>query len=457
MSKKKAVLIFPDGVGIRNYLYSDVFKNTEAELIVLHNFDANTEQQLSELTSIKDFRKLPDYKESFKEKFLRELICLSRLKFNSKKENNPSILTNWKTDHKGFAKKVFYKLIWKLSDKVADYESILKLEKTYQRSLRNTDFYNQINKLFEDINPDLIFCAHQRGLQCAPIFAVATDKNIESFTVIFSWDNLPKARMALRATKYLVWSDYMKDEMNKYYPEIAAQNVVVTGTPQFDFYGNKETIISKDSFYKTYQLDPGKKIICFSGDDQKTSPDDPKYLYDLATELTKNNLQDEFQILLRRCPVDLSGRFDKVIQQFPDLIREAAPIWKSQSDEVWSTVYALPEDIRLLVSTANYSDIVVNVGSTMAFDFAMFKKPCIFIAYDQEQKEDENWSVDTIYKFQHFRSMPTQSAVHWWTKKEEISTLIKSAKYHQDAELWCEKILGNSINSSQNIAKILNL
>lgn len=149
--------------------------------------------------------------------------------------------------------------------------------------------------------------------------------NIPTATVIYSWDNLPKARLALRADNYLVWSDYMKNELNLYYPEIKLEQIHVTGTPQFEFYGDSDNIIDKEVFYEKYNLDPNKKIICFSGDDTKTSPDDPSYLNDVAEEITKANLQNEYQILLRRCPVDLSSRFDKVLDQYKDLIKEAAP------------------------------------------------------------------------------------------------------------------------------------
>lgn len=457
MTRKKAVLIFPDGVGVRNYLYSEVFKNVDTELIVLHNFDDDTEKLIAEVTSITKFYKFPKYKESVKEKFFRELICLSRLKYNAIKVDNQTILTNWKTKHQGFANIVFYNLISKAARKIKDYQQILNLEKIYQKSLRKNIFYNEISTIFDEIKPDLIFCAHQRALQCATIFAVAQDRNITTSTVIYSWDNLPKARMALRADQYLVWSEYMKKEMSIYYPEIPSEKIIISGTPQFEFYNNDEHIISKDVFYSKYKLDPNKKIICFSGDDIKTSPDDPKYLFDLASEITNNNLANDYQILLRRCPVDISGRFDSVVSKFPNLIKEAAPIWKFNLASEWSTVLALPKDISLLVSTAFYSDIVINLGSTMAFDFAMFKKPCIFIAYDQEVKTDTNWSVETIYNLQHFRSMPSKSAVHWWKKRDEICELVKSAEYPNCMNTWKEIVLSSTVHSSSQIATALKL
>lgn len=42
MEKNKILLLFPDGVGIRNYLYSKVFDTLKDEVILFHNFDPET-------------------------------------------------------------------------------------------------------------------------------------------------------------------------------------------------------------------------------------------------------------------------------------------------------------------------------------------------------------------------------------------------------------------------------
>ena len=51
-----------------------------------------------------------------------------------------------------------------------------------------------------------------------------------------SWDNLVKARLAIRTREYIVWSNYMRDELLRYYKEIDAANNVITGKPQFELY-----------------------------------------------------------------------------------------------------------------------------------------------------------------------------------------------------------------------------
>nr|WP_315199060.1 hypothetical protein [uncultured Flavobacterium sp.] len=456
--KNKVVLLFPDGVGIRNYLYTDVFKNTKEELVLLHNFDLETVTAIKENTRIEDDIIIPKYKESFKEKFLRELICLCRLYSNAKKVDNITLLTNWNWNQKTFSKKLFYKTIETVAPFFKEYSSILQLEKKYQKAIRQNYFYNEVKDILTRMEPSVIFCSHQRALNAATIFAVATDLGINTTTVIYSWDNLPKARMALRADNYLVWSDYMKKELELYYSEISLDTIHVTGTPQFEFYEDKKNIIEKEIFFGRYDLDPNKKIICFSGDDTKTSPDDPSYLKDIAVELIKANLQGEYQILLRRCPVDFSGRFDAVVNEYKNLIKEAPPLWYFSVSKEWSTVYPSVDDVKLLVSTAFYSDLVVNVGSTMAFDFGMFNKPCVFINYDQENKNEKNWSVKTIYQFQHFKSMPNRDSVIWLNSKEEIVeklTVKKSCSLEMIR--WKEIVLEDHKKASINIRETIEI
>ena len=195
-NNNKIVLLFPDGVGIRNYFYSDVFKGMEKQLVLFHAFDAKTEQAVKDITSIENSISIPKYSESLKEKFLRELICLARLKHNAKTVDNPTILTNWKSNHKGIFKTLFYNCIEISSHLFTSYERILKLEKWYQKAIRNTNFYKEVREILVANAPEKLFCSHQRGVQCAPIFAAAQDLGIETITVIYSWDNLPKARMA---------------------------------------------------------------------------------------------------------------------------------------------------------------------------------------------------------------------------------------------------------------------
>lgn len=451
MQKDKLLLLFPDGVGIRNYLYSGVFDHTQLQTVLMHNFKPDTIDYLEAHNHISEAIVIPDYSESPKERFLRELITLCRLRHSAKKCNNPTILINWNVNKNTLSRRLFYTAVETAAAFYSGYEAILKLEKRYQKALRQNPFYDSIKHLLQQIQPKRIFCSHQRAMKMPAIFAAARDLGIESSTVIYSWDNLPKARMALRADQYLVWSEFMKQELIDFYPEIPQQSIIVTGTPQFQFYGNPKYIIGKSEFFQKYGLDANKKIICFSGDDEITSPDDPKYLNDVAQAIADAGLQDRYQILLRRCPVDLSQRYDAVTGKF-DFIKEAPPLWHFKNSAGWTEVYPLYDDVALLVSTAYYCDLVINLGSTMAFDFAMFDKPCLFINYDQPHKENPDWSVDTVYQFQHFRTMQGLEPVGWINNVSDIVPLVMQSvedpsSVGRDRKLWMERVAGNPFSA----------
>jgi hypothetical protein len=98
------------------------------------------------------------------------------------------------------------------------------------------------------------------------------------------------------------------------------------------------------------------------------------------------------------------------------------------------------------MNTIAHTEMVVNLGSSMVFDYVSFQKPCAYINYDVPNEEFPNWSVKNIYKFIHFRSMPNQDSVLWINSPTEIEDcLVKGmGKEANDivvnAQLWFEKI-----------------
>ncbi|MDC7995695.1 hypothetical protein [Altibacter sp. HG106] len=448
------LLMVPDGTGIKNYLYSKVFQDSDRPIILFHNFDADTLRQIKQHLTIERDVVIPSYHESLKERWYRELIHVARIKYNARITKNPTLLKFWKKKKGGLKKNLFYRSVARASRGIRSYQKIQSLEKKYQAALRKNTFYTQVTQLLKEEDITSVFCTHQRALKAPTVFAAAKDISIKTTAVIYSWDNIPKARLALRADQYLVWSKHMKKELLYFYPELPAESIHVTGTPQFEFYYDPNNLVSKEDFAATYQLDLQKQWICFSGDDVGTSPHDPQYLADIAAALTEAGMDREVQLLFRRCPVDVSGRYDAVVAKYPDLIIDMPPLWNFNK-KVWTAVYPTYEDVCLLVSLAKHADAVINVGSTMAFDFGMFQKPCIYINYDAV--EDPAWSTETIYQYQHFRSMPSPDAVYWMNDKEHIATIIKKALAQPQTSIdsWFEVVVNHPKEASQNIKKLL--
>jgi hypothetical protein len=458
---KKILFIIPDGVGIRNYLYSDVLSHVikEAAIAFWSPLPRNAFDKVKKLHAIEiDYKNITLNAESPLTRVFREAATFGRLLSNSLLTNNPTILANWNYKPKSLKQKLLNNGSMAIGSWASKkYKRILNLERRAQIFWKRSIIEEFKNDLLE-FKPSSIFITHQRVSGLMPICIAAKELGIPIITAIYSWDNLPKGRLAVQADKYIVWSDYMKDEMKIYYPEINQEKVLVTGTPQFEFYFKKQLLLSRNDFAQKFGLDSTKTWICFSGDDTLTSPNDPMYLRDVASALGKNSKLSDIQIIFRRCPADFSARYDDVLTDFKSII-SINPQWHT-TESGWNSFFPKYSDVSLLVNTASHCDLVINLGSTMAHDFAVFNKPCLYVNYNIKN-QNLDWSTDTIYKFQHFRTMQNLEAVGWLNSSEEIGEkIIKAlenpAAVGKDRKKWLEKIVQHPLQeSSKNIANIL--
>jgi hypothetical protein len=442
-AKKKILLLLPDGVGLRNFAYTDFYS-----LAKERNFDIvfwnNTPIDLSRF----GFDAIP--MENEKSHPLTQILKIAKtrieLDINIAKSKDaiyesyyfPPSAKGWKNKLKNWAIKL-------VTNIYSSEKGLVKLRKRIASLERKTLHYKNSRQVLESRKPDFVFCTNQRHVaMIAPVLA-AQDLGIPTATFIFSWDNLPKGTLVLETDSYFVWSAHMKAELLYYYPFITENQVYITGTPQFEPHFDPSNINPRETFFAAHRLDPDKKYICFSGDDETTSPDDPQYLADTAAAVRKLNEKGEnLGIVFRRCPVDFSPRYDSVLQKYQDIITSIAPDWVVMGDK-WSAVLPMANDLVLQQNTIAYTEMVINLGSSMVFDYATQRKPCAFINYDVADKSRADWSVDIIYKFIHFRSMPSKQSVLWLNNAMEIGPAIASvisgnSNVVDNAQQWFKKI-----------------
>ncbi|MDG5799800.1 hypothetical protein QA597_05410 [Marinilabiliaceae bacterium ANBcel2] len=468
----RRVLIFvPDGTGLRNYLFSDIpslLISQGAEVSLVTSLPDSAVAEVEKVHGCKfKVYPVPYYKESFFEKFFRELETISRLRFFSKKLKNPELIPDYEWGkllkyRRTFLLWLFYFFIKFISRVTSNYPLILKINRKYQNRVLRSSYIKSYYNLVDRLKPDVVLCTHQRALFASPFFLAARKRGVKTVTAVYSWDNLPKARMPLRADKYLVWSSYMKDEMKLYYPEIPESDVIITGTPQFEFYNKEDLLMSKEQFFREYHLDFSRSVICYSGGDLRTSPYDHIYLDHIACELQVIEKEDRPLIFFRRSPVDVSDRFVNVLNRYPEDIISVDPLWKTALGSGGDTIISFPlyEDVKLLVNIALHCNVVCNVGSTMAHDYSMFDKPACYINYNPVEKNGY-YSVDKIYRYQHFRSMPTDKVVEWINSRDEIRGKIMNSindpsKVAVDRKKWLMKIVHQPVDeASLNIVSFL--
>ncbi len=353
------------------------------------------------------------------------------------------------SSNKSIKSKIKNAIVTQLTKTYKGEKGLQKLREKLKVSERKSVFYKNCKAILEKEKPDLVFCTNQRPVSAIAPLTAAQDLAIPTATFIFSWDNLPKATMVVEPDFYFVWSEYMKEELINYYPFINSNNIFITGSPQFEPHFNLKLRKTRSAFFEENNLDLTIEYICFSGDDKTTSPDDAHYLQDVAEAIESLNKAGETKIgiLFRRCPVDFSDRYDTVLEKHKDLIVPVAPKWKQVGGN-WNSVLPTQEDLGLQVNTIVHTKAVINLGSSMVFDFAVFDKPCLYLNYDVEHKKDESWSIEKVYDFVHFRSMPTGKEVFWINSKDKIKNklskaLIPGEKKVKKAKNWFEIINQN--------------
>lgn len=456
----RVVLIVPDGVAVRNYLYSSFINELQAkgvEVVLYHQIsNAAIEEVKRVQPTLTEIKAIPHFIEKPKARLLRESLAYARLKVNTKILKNPTVMDFWNRNQKSLKQKMLYRLAEVLGTVFSwNYNLILKMEALYDAEISKDAIFEKIAKDIEQLNPDYILNLHQRAPISAPIIAVAKKKKIRTATVIFSWDNVPKARLISRYDTYLVWSDLMKNQLTLLYPEIKMEQIKVVGTPQFEFYFRDEFIDSKELFFSKHGLDINKKTVCFSANDA-TSPYEPNYLEDICEEVSKIDESIRPQILFRKCPVDKTNRFDNIIEKYKSFVFPIDPDWRMDagSGNSFSSIYPAFNDVYLLVNTSKHSDVVINLGSTMAHDFAVYDKPCLYLNYDPV--ENSTCKVAMCYGFQHFKSMDGLEAVGWINSKIDISNKIILAINHPektgpDRKKWMQRIVNYPLDKNSTL------
>ncbi|POY41209.1 hypothetical protein C3L50_01425 [Flavobacterium alvei] len=384
---KKLGIVITDGVGFRNFILSDFLSEAEQqfnEVVVLSCLPAFVYEGYLQKAKVIE---LAVFQEKFPTWFFRKAKELAHLQLH--KKNNFGITDNLDTNKtnsktpRGYATRFLFK--W--TAMFHSENSIQRYNSLQQWTFQNHPIVKQYATIFEKEKLDVLFFTHQRPPFIAPLVYQAQQFKIKTISFIFSWDNLAsKGRMAANFDAYLVWSDLMKKELLHFYKKVLPENVMVVGTPQFEPYVLERYSSSKKDFHIQFNLDATKKTICFSCGDIATSRNDELYITTIAEAIQENKIKN-VNFIVRTSPAEDPIRFESFVAKYP-FIKWNYPKWhlaRKGHQEEWSQRIPSREDIKDLRSILEYSDVNVNMLSTMSLDFMQFDKPVINTVFGNSQ------------------------------------------------------------------------
>jgi hypothetical protein len=401
----RLALLLPDGVGVRNFLFGAFLRQAEAKgpVSILHVIPDELLPVLAgQCPPTVQWHRLVPSQGGRLESTLRSSLSYAHMYRVSTTAMRRRLARPVSTPTLGrWAVTQTARLVGRTA---ASSTGIALLERWHGRIVERDPAVAHYRQLFLRNRPDVLFCSHQRPMQIAAPVAAARALGIPTVTFIFSWDNLcSKGRIAAPFDHYLVWSEHMATELVQHYPEISPSAVHVVGTPQFDPYGDPSMLWPREEFFRRIEADAGRPLICYSGGDRGTCPEDAAHLGMLLGMVRDGRIAGRPQVVLRPSPVDDGSRYQDVLREFPEL-RYAAPAWHHPEASDWSRVIPLPEDVPFLANLTHHCDLNVNTASTMTLDFAARDKPVVNIAFDVATPPPLGVPLfELYYQYEHYR------------------------------------------------------
>lgn len=450
----KAVVLLPDGVGIRNFVLGPFLTELTRhhQVTALHVVpDRLLPTYATPLNGSVQWERLRPPTDTAAAFTLRYALGYAQMywaRTRSMQFNlNGRVRGSWRTRAAHGAARAMGRL-------AAHPPGMRALDHLHAAAVRRLDEYAHYQALFARLKPDVLFCSHQRPPVIFPVVLAARSLGIPTATFIFSWDNLSsKGRIAAQFDHYLVWSELMKRDLQQFYPDVAADRIHVVGTPQFDPYADDDLLMSREQFFRHIGADVSRPLICYSGGDTTNSPEDHAHVRILMSQIRSGQIAGNPQLLVRPAPVDNGKRYESVRRDYPEMIY-APPHWVQAVPGAWGQSFPLLDDVRMLANLTRHVDVNVNLGSTMTLDFAIRDRPVVNVAFDVANPPPFGVSLwDHHYQFEHYQPVINLGAARFPRHAEAMAAdvndyLRNPAADHQGRKSLVDLQVGRPIGQS---------
>ncbi len=282
--------------------------------------------------------------------------------------------------------------------------------------------------LIERYHPDLIFFSHLYT-KFFNIGLAAKQNGVKIISQMQSWDN-PTTRgfFPFIPDRIIVWNETLKRELQRFhgYP---AERILISGVPQFDLYRDRANFQSREAFFRKWGLDPDKKLITYTGGSDGLMPDEHEVVDLFRSAIAEKLFGAPVQFLVRLHPKSDPSKFEhfkkdqRLVLQRPGRAAATRDNW----DPTREDMYGLAELMR-------YSDVVINIASTITIDAACFDTPVVNVAFDGLQQKPYLDSYRRYYDYNHYRNILKSGGVRLSHNLDEAIDNIRFYLEHPEAD-----------------------
>jgi hypothetical protein len=307
--------------------------------------------------------------------------------------------------------------------------------------LRKETRYDLIDRLVAHPAAEAVFERHRPtllvtsspGLILAevPLLRTAVRRGVFAMAVDPSWDNFTNKLLPVRrVNRLIVWNELMKQQaidLHGYQPD----EVRLAGVQQWDHYFRDGVPIGRDGFFKRIGADPARKLITVTTTPRELYAHHDHVLRVLIAAIRRGAFSRPTQVLVRLHPRDEMTHYAD-FEGVPEVILEK-PFRQTVRAGDGLAVDITAESQQHLANTMRYTDVIVNVASTIAVEAAIFDTPVVNVAFDGEQASEFAKSARRYYQFTHYVNVTRHNAVRVAWSPDELVQLVET--YLQQPQL----------------------
>lgn len=443
MSLKTILITIVDGFHYRYLMQTGIVKglvNDNCHIVILAQ-----EQLVNTIladfdSSIKlDVLPIKEYTPSF-----FQIIYLHCCRYKSRKLTDSQ---NIKNEQISFYKKFIFRLV-------------LKFIPTKFIYFMGSKFFvnNSIVDVFEQYKPNLVIASTPaQKLLDIPVVFTANKFKVDCISLVYSWDNLTaKGPFAADVDHLIVWNDVLKREAIEYHGYDSCK-VHVTGVPIYDSYRLVNSN-HKDKFFNDLGLDNALPLVTIATIPAIYYGHSHRNVIIAIADAISQNLLPLCNILIRPHPMDETDYSMLVDYKNLNIKVDSYGSVPDQSLRSWKP---MSNNVTHLGQTMLYSDVVLNVASTITIDASWFDTPVINIAIDYD---DGNYfgPVARFYDYTHYKHVVKSGASDIIYNEEQLFKCIKmvlenpSHKINERKSLVDKMTMGISYKSVESTLKTIN-
>jgi len=349
------------------------------------------------------------------------------------------------------------------------FRFILWVYKTFEHSrlgkkLINDFLFYKAKDIIEKYKPNHVIAFSNDDPVDIIYLYTAFRMGIKTTLFVHSWDNITtKGSIPFRPNNVIVWSDTMADDFRKYHSYLST-NIISISPPQYAYYRRLSKHVSKRDIWALEHINniDDYKIVTYCTTNPKTFPDEPEFVRFLVEEVKKINKIFEVKVIL--LIRSMANNFSPIYQDMSakesfvyfDLIGDLSTLDVVNIDDKFDE-----DEIVNYVASLKYSNVVINLGSTLTIDAAFFDTPIINIGFNISRLHSEEKRSLFWYSSEHFSRLMSLDAFYLPTSKSEfysslIDSIFDSKRHHQGRKRLIDLCLHKDNYDKGDFLSLLN-